>query len=103
MVGLVPQVCGPGGLVGTNNSGPLNPTTKFRHQVHFQASGLESFSPLDSEIAAYSQRRRAFPSQRCRFAFQAGSPDGNRVQLLGEYTAAEITPVCDFGHSRAVS
>jgi len=44
----MPQVYGPGGLVGSNNGGPLNPT--FGHEVHFQASTIRSFGPVNSEI-----------------------------------------------------
>ena len=43
LVSTVPQVYGPGGLVGTDNGGPLTPT-KF-HEVHFQASSINSFGP----------------------------------------------------------
>jgi hypothetical protein len=45
---IVPQVYGPGGLVGTDNGGPLTPT-KF-HEVHFQASSINSFGPVNAEI-----------------------------------------------------
>lgn len=70
MVCLVPQVYGPGGLVGTNNAGPLNPTTKFHHEVHFQASSLESFSPLNSEIGVQlSQLPFASPASGFVFSF----------------------------------
>jgi hypothetical protein len=44
----VPQVYGPGGMVGTDNGGPLDATTG--HEVHFQASTLSSFGPLNSHI-----------------------------------------------------
>ena len=44
----VPQVYGSGGMVGTDNGGPLDPTS--HHAVHFQASALNSFGPLNSEI-----------------------------------------------------
>ena len=70
MVCLVPQVYGPGGLVGTNNAGPLNPTTRFHHEVHFQASSLESFSPLNSEIGVQlSQLPFASPASGFVFSF----------------------------------
>jgi len=70
MVCLVPQVYGPGGLVGTNNAGPLNPTTKFHHEVHFQASSVESFSPLNSEIGVQlSQLPFASPASGFVFSF----------------------------------
>ena len=70
MVCLVPQVYGPGGFVGTNNAGPLNPTTKFHHEVHFQASSVESFSPLNSEIGVQlSQLPFASPASGFVFSF----------------------------------
>ena len=70
LVCLVPQVYGPGGLVGTNNAGPINPTTKFHHEVHFQASSLESFSPLNSEIGVQlSQLPFASPASGFVFSF----------------------------------
>ena len=52
LICLVPQVYGPGGLVGTDNNGPLGSTssTAFKHSVHFQAASLASFSPLTAEI-----------------------------------------------------
>lgn len=70
MVCLVPQVYGPGGLVGTNNAGPINPTTRFNHEVHFQASSVESFSPLNSEIGVQlSQLPFASPASGFVFSF----------------------------------
>ena len=39
---------GPGGLVGIDNGGPLT-ATKF-HEVHFQASSINSFGPINAEI-----------------------------------------------------
>lgn len=70
LVCLVPQVYGPGGLVGTNNAGPINPTTRFHHEVHFQASSLESFSPLNSEIGVQlSQLPFASPASGFVFSF----------------------------------
>src|SRR5690349_25140796 len=54
LICLVPQVYGPGGLVGADNNGPLGSTnvssSAFEHAVHFQASSLASFSPLTAEI-----------------------------------------------------
>jgi hypothetical protein len=44
----VPQVYGAGGMVGADNGGPLDATTG--HEVHFQASALSSFGPLNSQI-----------------------------------------------------
>jgi hypothetical protein len=48
LVCIVPQVYGPGGLVGVDNGGPLT-ATEF-HEVHFQASSINSFGPINSEI-----------------------------------------------------
>lgn len=45
---LVPQVFGAGGLVGVNNGGPLDVTRG--HAVHFQASSVRSFGPINAEI-----------------------------------------------------
>ncbi len=44
----LPQVYGAGGLVGNNNGGPLNATTG--HEVHFQASALSSFGPVNAQV-----------------------------------------------------
>jgi hypothetical protein len=48
LVCVVPQVYGPGGLVGVDNGGPLA-ATEF-HEVHFQASSINSFGPINAEI-----------------------------------------------------
>jgi hypothetical protein len=48
LVCIVPQVYGPGGLVGVDNGGPLV-ATKF-HEVHFQSSSINSLSPINAEI-----------------------------------------------------
>lgn len=48
LVCLVPQVFGAGGMVGTDNSGPIDATTG--HEAHFQDSALNSFGPINSEI-----------------------------------------------------
>jgi hypothetical protein len=48
LVCVVPQVYGPGGLVGVDNGGPLT-STRF-HEVHFQASSINSFGPINAEI-----------------------------------------------------
>src|SRR6202041_2237089 len=45
---VIPQVYGPGGLVGVDNGGPLT-ATEF-HEVHFQASSINSFGPINAEI-----------------------------------------------------
>src|SRR5580700_3329541 len=45
---VIPQVYGPGGLVGIDNGGPLT-ATEF-HEVHFQASSINSFGPINAEI-----------------------------------------------------
>lgn len=48
LVCLVPQVYGAGGLVGATNGGPLDDTQG--HSVHFQASSVRSFGPINAEI-----------------------------------------------------
>src|SRR6201995_4906503 len=48
LVCIVPQVYGAGGLVGTDNGGPL--TSTMFHEVHFQASSINSLSPINAEI-----------------------------------------------------
>jgi Putative MetA-pathway of phenol degradation len=48
LVCIVPQVYGPGGLVGVDNGGPLT-ATQF-HEVHFQASSINNLSPINAEI-----------------------------------------------------
>ncbi len=48
LVCIVPQVYGPGGLVGTDNGGPL--TATMYHEVHFQAASINSFGPINAEI-----------------------------------------------------
>lgn len=54
LICVVPQLYGPGGLVGINNHGPLGTTDStsaaFRHAVHFQAASVASFAPLTAEI-----------------------------------------------------
>src|SRR5690348_6245035 len=46
----VPQLYGPGGLVGTDHGGPLLSTAQFSHAAHFSNSSLQSFSSLNAEI-----------------------------------------------------
>ena len=48
LVCIVPQVYGPGGLVGVDNGGPL--TATMFHEVHFQASSINNLSPINAEI-----------------------------------------------------
>ena len=53
LICVIPQVYGPGGLVGFPNNGPLGSTQSsatFPHEVHFQAAALASFSPLTADI-----------------------------------------------------
>jgi hypothetical protein len=50
MVCLIPQVYGPGGLVGEDNGGPLNSTANKGHEAHFQASSVSDFRPINAEI-----------------------------------------------------
>ena len=48
LVCTVPQVYGPGGLVGTGFGGPLAPTDL--HNVHFQQTSISSLVPINAEI-----------------------------------------------------
>src|ERR1700759_1911737 len=58
LVCVVPQVYGPGGLVGTDNGGSLT-STKFL-EVPFQAAIINSFRPINAEIGVkLSQVSRA--------------------------------------------
>jgi hypothetical protein len=54
LICIVPQVYGPGGLVGFDHNGPLGSTdtasAQFKHAVHFQAASLASFAPLTTAI-----------------------------------------------------
>lgn len=54
LICIVPQVYGPGGLVGVDHKGPLGSTdtasAQFKHAVHFQAASLASFAPLTTAI-----------------------------------------------------
>lgn len=73
LICVMPQVYGPGGLVGSNNSGPLNTTQG--HDVHFQASTIRSFGPINSEIGIeLSQLPIASPVAGFIFAGGAISP-----------------------------
>jgi len=48
LVCLLPQVYGPGGLVGTTEGGPISPTTG--HDAHFQNSTVNDFKAINAEI-----------------------------------------------------
>jgi Putative MetA-pathway of phenol degradation len=50
LICLVPQVYGPGGLVGVDHGGPLLSTALFSHAAHFTNSALQSLVPLNAEI-----------------------------------------------------
>jgi hypothetical protein len=54
LICTIPQVYGPGGLVGVANNGPLGSTDQssaaFKHSVHFQDASLASFAPLTAKI-----------------------------------------------------
>jgi hypothetical protein len=73
LVCLIAQVYGPGGLVGSNKNGPLLPTdnlVKKAHEVHFSASALESFTPLNAEIGTQlSQLPLTSPASGFVFSF----------------------------------
>jgi hypothetical protein len=71
LVCLVPQVYGPGGLVGATNGGPLDDTQG--HEVHFEASSVRSFGPINAEIGVQlSQLPIAAPV--AGFIFAGGVP-----------------------------
>lgn len=50
MLCTIPQLYGAGGLVGSDNGGPLNSTTNKGHEAHFQASSVSDFRPINAEI-----------------------------------------------------
>jgi len=47
---MIPQQYGAGGLVGSDNGGPLNSTINKGHEAHFQASSVSDFRPINAEI-----------------------------------------------------
>jgi hypothetical protein len=74
LICTIPQVYGPGGLVGVPNNGPLGSTDQasaaFKHSVHFQDSSLASFAPLTAEIGtALSQLPLTSPASGFIFVF----------------------------------
>jgi hypothetical protein len=74
LICTIPQVYGPGGLVGVNNQGPLGSTDQtsaaFKHSVHFQDASLASFVPLTAEIGtALSQLPLTSPASGFIFRF----------------------------------
>jgi hypothetical protein len=73
LICVVPQVYGPGGLVGTPNNGPLGSTensASFPHAVHFQAAALASFTPLTADIGTQlSQLPITSPASGFIFSF----------------------------------
>lgn len=72
LICIVPQVYGPGGLVGTNNQGPMLPTNSnvFHHEVHFQQASRASLTPLATEIGTQlNQLPFASPASGFVFSF----------------------------------
>ncbi|HEX9111158.1 MAG TPA: transporter [Terriglobales bacterium] len=70
LVCAIPQVYGSGGLVGTNHGGPLVVVTNPPHEVHFQASSLQSLTPLNAEIGTQlSQLPITSPASGFVFSF----------------------------------
>jgi Putative MetA-pathway of phenol degradation len=66
----VPQLYGPGGLVGTDHGGPLLSTAQFSHAAHFSNSSLQSFSSLNAEIGTQvSQLPLTAPISGFTFSF----------------------------------
>jgi len=81
LVCLVPQVYGAGGLVGRNNGGPLDITTG--HAVHFQASSVRSFGPINSEIGTQiSQLPLAAPVSGFVFSGGVVTPNATYGPIL---------------------
>jgi len=78
LICIVPQLYGPGGLVGTNNGGPLTPTTG--HEVHFQDSNLSSFGAVNAAIGVQVSQ------------IPIGSPVSGFI-----FTAGALQPVESFG------
>ena len=70
LICLVPQVYGPGGLVGVDHGGPLFSTASFSHAAHFTNSALASLDPLNAEIGTQiSQLPIASPVSGFVFSF----------------------------------
>lgn len=70
LICVVPQIYGPGGLVGTDHGGPLLSTAQFSHAAHFTSSALQSFSPLNAEIGTQvSQLPLTAPVSGFTFSF----------------------------------
>jgi len=89
---MIPQVYGPGGLVGADNGGPLDPTTG--HEVHFQASSISDFRPINAEIGLQlSQVPLAAPVSGVTFqngvwqqAIGLGPVLTDRAETIGKHT-----------------
>jgi hypothetical protein len=92
MLCMIPQIYGPGGLVGADNGGPLDPTTG--HEVHFQASSISDFRPINAEIGLQlSQVPLAAPVSGVTFqngvwqeAIGLGPVLTDRAETLGRHT-----------------
>ena len=92
LVCLLPQVYGPGGLVGTNFGGPINPTTG--HEAHFQSSTVNDFKAINAEIGLQlSQVPLAAPVTGYTFqngVFQEtiglGPVLSDRAETIGQHT-----------------
>jgi len=92
MLCLIPQLYGPGGLVGSNNGGPLNATTG--HEAHFQASSISDFRPINAEIGLQlSQVPLAAPVSGVTFqngvwqeSIGLGPVLADRAETIGRHT-----------------
>lgn len=92
MLCMIPQVYGPGGLVGADNGGPLDATTG--HEVHFQASSISDFRPINAEIGLQlSQVPLAAPVSGVTFqngvwqeAIGLGPVLTDRAETIGRHT-----------------
>jgi hypothetical protein len=89
---MIPQQYGPGGLVGTDNGGPLVKTTG--HEAHFQASSVSDFRPINAEIGLQlSQVPLAAPVAGVTFqngvwqeAVGLGPVLADRAETIGRHT-----------------
>jgi hypothetical protein len=86
LICVVPQVYGPGGLVGNNHGGPLAPTETgdFKHTVHFRDAALASLNPLTAQIGTQlSQLPFASPASGFLFTFNPAT--GVQTQITQSF------------------
>jgi hypothetical protein len=91
---MIPQQYGAGGLVGSDNGGPLNSTINKGHEAHFQASSVSDFRPINAEIGLQlSQVPLAAPVAGVTFqngvwqeAVGLGPVLADRAETIGRHT-----------------